>query len=87
MSARSARLAPAALRRLSEAEQRVAGWRRLLGAFDVERQLERGYTLTMDGSGRVLRSGAELADGEVLLTRFADVTARSVVSGVPGGPT
>ena len=87
VSARSAKLAPAALRRLSDAEQRVAGWRRLLGAFDVERQLERGYTLTMDEGGRVLRSGGELADGEVLLTRFADVTARSVVAGLPRGST
>jgi exonuclease VII large subunit len=46
----------------------------------VERQLERGYTLTMDEDGRVLRSGA-LSDGDVLVTRFADATARSVVAG------
>ena len=87
VSARSARLGPAALRRLSEAERRVSSWRRLLGAFDVDRQLERGYTLTMDAGGRVLRSGAELADGDVLLTRFADATARSVVAGPPRTPS
>jgi exodeoxyribonuclease VII large subunit len=80
VEARSARLGPAALRSLSDAEHRVSGWRRLLGAFDVERQLERGYTLTMDEDGRVLRSGA-LSDGDVLVTRFADATARSVVAG------
>ena len=79
----SARLGPAALRSLSDAEQRVSGWRRLLGAFDVERQLERGYTLTMDEDGRVLRSGVALADGDVLVTRFADATTRSVVAGPP----
>ena len=83
MSARLARLGPAALRRLSETEARVASWRRLLGAFDFERQLERGYTLTMDAQGRVLRSGAALSGGDVLMTRFADVTARSVVADRP----
>jgi exodeoxyribonuclease VII large subunit len=80
VAARSARMGPAALRQLADAEGRVAGWRRLLGAFDVERQLERGYTLTMNTDGRVLRSGAALAEGDVLLTRFADATARSVVA-------
>jgi exodeoxyribonuclease VII large subunit len=83
VEARSARLGPAALRSLADAEHRVSGWRRLLGAFDVERQLERGYTLTMDEDGRVLRSGVSLSDGDVLVTRFADATARSVVAG-PG---
>jgi exodeoxyribonuclease VII large subunit len=80
VTARSARMGPAALRQLADAEGRVAGWRRLLGAFDIERQLERGYTLTMDTDGRVLRSGAALTAGDVLLTRFADATARSVVA-------
>jgi hypothetical protein len=41
----------------------------------------------MDAGGRVLRSGAELADGDVLLTRFADATARSVVAGPPRTPS
>jgi exodeoxyribonuclease VII large subunit len=81
---RSARLGPAARRSLADAEQRVSSWRRLLGAFDVERQLERGYTLTMDTDGRVLRSGTGLADGDVLVTRFADATARSVVRAEEG---
>jgi exodeoxyribonuclease VII large subunit len=85
VSARTSRLAPAARRRLADAEQRVSGWRRLLGAFDVERQLERGYTLTMDDDGRVLRSGAGLTEGAVLVTRFADAAARSVVAGPPSG--
>src|SRR6202034_4770337 len=67
IGARSARLGPAAARRLTDAEQRVSSWRRLLGAFDVDRQLERGYTLTMDTHGGVLRSGAVLADGDVLV--------------------
>ncbi len=82
----AARIGPAAQRGLGEAEARAGTWRRLLGAFDVERQLERGYTLTMDEDGRILRSGAALGDGDVLVTRFADATARSVVGGARGEP-
>lgn len=79
LAARVARLGPAAGRRVREAEDRVLAWRRLLSAFDVERQLERGYTLTMDADGRILRAGTGLAPGDVLLTRFADAVTRSVV--------
>jgi exodeoxyribonuclease VII large subunit len=77
---RSDRLGPAVRRRLTEAEAKVGAWRRLLGAFDLQRQLERGYTLTTDDSGRILRSAVGLHDGDVLRTRFADATTRSVVS-------
>jgi len=81
VTGRAGRLVPAARRAVADAEGRLAGMRRLLGAFDVDRQLERGYTLTMDADGRVLRSAAALSDGDVLVTRFADATARSVVTG------
>ena len=86
VATRAARLGPSALRAVADAEGRVAAWRRLLGAFDVERQLERGYTLTMDAAGRVLRSTAELSGGDVMVTRFSDGTARSVVERTEGGP-
>jgi exodeoxyribonuclease VII large subunit len=76
---RSARLAPLALNVLGREEQRLATLLRLLGAYDVERQLERGYTLTLDPAGRLVRSAGALHAGDQLLTRFADGTARSVV--------
>ena len=79
LEVRVGRLGLGARRRLAEVDENVAHWRRLIGAFDVERQLERGYTLTMDAGGRILRSGAHLRGGDVLVTRFADVSARSVV--------
>lgn len=82
---RGARVAAAVRRRLGEAEEKGAGWRRLLAAYDLDRQLERGYTITTDDDGRILRSAAALAGGDVLLTRFADGTARSVVSEGGGG--
>jgi exodeoxyribonuclease VII large subunit len=80
VAARAARLGPAALRRVRQAEDQLVGWRRLLSAFDVERQLERGYTLTLDAGGQILRSGAGLSAGDLLVTRFADTSARSVVA-------
>jgi exodeoxyribonuclease VII large subunit len=85
LGAVTSRMVPAVRRRLSDAEAQLAGWRRLLGAFDLERQLERGYTLTTDESGRVLRSGARLGVGDVLVTRFSDGTTRSVVTEVATG--
>jgi len=55
----------------------VRSWRRLLAAYDVERQLERGYTLTLTADGDLVRSAGALPVGGELVTRFADGTARS----------
>jgi len=60
------------------AEQR----RRLLGAYDYQRQLERGYSVTRDRSGAVLRSVVGLAPGTVLASQFADGTIGSTVTGI-----
>jgi exonuclease VII large subunit len=64
---------------LARGAERLDGWRRLLAAYDVDRQLERGYTLTLDASGRPVRSLAGLAAGDEISTRFADGVARSRV--------
>jgi len=85
VAVRAARLGPAARTHLERGEDRVGQWRRLLAAYDIERQLERGYTLTLDADGRPLRSVAGLAAGSVLSTRFADGAARSVVEAVASG--
>jgi exonuclease VII large subunit len=45
----------------------------------VDRQLERGYTLTLGHDGRIVRSVTGLATGAMLVTRFADGTAVSDV--------
>ena len=48
-----------------ELEERQAGqWRRLLGAYDYQRQLERGYSVTRGPDGSVVRSTAGLAAGD-----------------------
>ncbi len=80
LATRAARLAPLSLGHISRESDRLASWRRLLAAYNVDRQLERGYTLTLDADGRALRSVAELAVGAEVVTRFADGTARSTLT-------
>jgi exonuclease VII large subunit len=50
----------------------VAQWRRLLGAYDYQHQLERGYSVTRDVAGNVVRSASDLGPGSVLFTRLSD---------------
>jgi exodeoxyribonuclease VII large subunit len=57
-------------RRVGTAEAR-------LRALDPRRVLERGYSITRQGDGRVLRSAALVAPGDVLLTEMADGALRS----------
>lgn len=85
MRSRADRLGPLASGHLERAAEQLESWRRLLTAYDVDRQLERGYTLTMDEQGRTLRSAGAVAPGAVLVTRFADGTAHSVASPRPNG--
>jgi exonuclease VII large subunit len=79
---RSARLVPCAHGALTHHAERLDSWRRLLSAYNVDRQLERGYTLTMGRDGRIIRSVADVAVGSVLTTRFADGRAVSDVQRV-----
>jgi exodeoxyribonuclease VII large subunit len=80
LAERTARLEPCAEGHLQGAAERIDGWRRLLAAYDVTRQLERGYTLTLDASGGLVRSGAGLRRGDPLVTLFADGSVASEVS-------
>jgi exodeoxyribonuclease VII large subunit len=79
---RAGALGPLVHGHVARAGDQMVSWRRLLAAYDVERQLERGYTLTLDPAGRVVRSAAGLTPGDGLVTRFADGTARSSVDRV-----
>jgi exodeoxyribonuclease VII large subunit len=75
----ASRVAPAARAHLDRHLERASARRRLLAAYDVERQLQRGYTLTLDPNGTVVRGVAALAAGSEIVTRFSDGTARSRV--------
>ena len=77
---RAQRLAALPARRLQTEELRTAQWRRLLGAYDYHRQLERGYSVTRDEAGRVVRSAAQLPPGSLVVTRLADGEVASVVT-------
>jgi exodeoxyribonuclease VII large subunit len=73
----AARLGPLATGHLAREAERVRSWQRLLTAYDVERQLERGYTLTLTASGELVRSAGALTAGTEIVTRFPDGSARS----------
>jgi exodeoxyribonuclease VII large subunit len=85
LSAHAARLGPLSLGHLGRQDERLQSWRRLLAAYDVERQLERGYSLTLSTDGRLVRNAAGLSEGQEIVTRFADGTVRSRVLGKEAG--
>jgi exodeoxyribonuclease VII large subunit len=86
LDARADRVGGAAVQALEAAELRADQYRRLLGAFDVTRQLERGWSVTRDPDGAVLRSVAGLERGTVLVTQLADGTLTSEVTASTAAP-
>lgn len=79
---RSERLGPLARHRLDAAADRLAARRTLFAAYDPARLLARGWSITSDATGAVVRSVAGLEAGGTLVTRLADGVARSSVTGV-----
>jgi exodeoxyribonuclease VII large subunit len=77
-AAQTRRRVAADLRRSDDA---VAASRRVLAAFDPVRQLERGWTMTVDGDGALVRTAASLRAGQRITTRFVDGARTSVVDG------
>ncbi len=82
----------AAARRLDQAEPTGAATRRLVAARGVlderasvlealspEAVLARGFSLTLDAHGRVVRRSSEVAAGDVIESRLAEGRIRSVV--------
>ncbi len=76
---RSRRLVSAPERELLAEHQRIDQWRRLLGAYDYQRQLERGYSVTRDAQGLVVRSVHAVDAGSLLRTRVSDGELLSTV--------
>jgi exodeoxyribonuclease VII large subunit len=75
------RLALLPSRRLEAEDLRVTQWRRLLGAYDYQRQLDRGYSVTRGADGTVIRSTGDVQPGAVLTTRVSDGEVASTVTG------
>ncbi len=76
---RAQRLAGPATQQLTVEAQRVSHQHELLQLLAPRHQLERGWSLTRDEQGRVVRSSAALRRGDRLVTTFADGSAASVV--------
>jgi hypothetical protein len=52
---------------------------RLAAQLDPQRTLERGFSITRDAGGRLLRHPADVADGSLLISRLAGGLLRSRV--------
>lgn len=74
------RLARAVKLRLSQAEQKLAEVSARLETLSPLQVLARGYSLTHTADGRLVRDPAGLRPGDLLLTRVADGTIRSLVT-------
>jgi exodeoxyribonuclease VII large subunit len=77
---RTRRIGPLATLHLDAATAELAARRQLLAAYDPGRLLERGWSITQDADGSVVRSAGSLRAGDLLITRFADGVARSTVT-------
>ncbi len=80
-----ARLARSGRRLVREAEATLAAAGGRVRALDPERVLARGWSITRDESGGVVRRAADLRPGDHLTTTFAAGTAASRVTAVEGG--
>jgi exodeoxyribonuclease VII large subunit len=73
------RLADVARGRLREARAVVEGIARLSSELAPERLLERGYSITRDESGKILKQPRQVRPGEAILTELAGGVLRSRV--------
>ena len=74
------RLEPAVRLCLQRAESRLETAAAKLKAYSPYGVLERGYSLTTAADGSVVRDAAQLKGGDVLTTRLAKGTVKSVVT-------
>jgi hypothetical protein len=85
LSALAGRLAAASPgHRLALAGQHVAALERQLDAMSHKSILRRGFSLTFDNQGKLLRSAANAAQGDRITTELADGSIRSIVEGLEG---
>lgn len=73
------RLAPALELRVQSVTARLDKAGAKLKAYSPFGVLERGYSITTDASGAVVRDGAALKSGDVIATRFSSGSVTSVV--------
>jgi exodeoxyribonuclease VII large subunit len=71
-AATAGRLAAAARGAIRAARERVDGRERLCLGLGVERTLARGFTITRDASGRILKSSQGIGPGDLLVNEWRD---------------
>jgi len=76
---RAERVCGAARGHLRAARATLQGMERLAAQLDPQRTLERGFSITRDAGGRLLRHPADVADGSLLISRLAGGLLRSRV--------
>jgi exodeoxyribonuclease VII large subunit len=82
LARRAAALVTIASHGISDAEGRLSHRTAVLDAFDPRRQLARGWSLTRTADGRVLRSIAEVAAGQQIVTLLQDGSVTSTTDSV-----
>ena len=75
----SARLAFAFAQQMKSCDTRLAGMLGALRSLDPTAVLERGYSITRNAQGEVLRDAARARDGEIVHTSLARGRLESVV--------
>jgi len=78
LDALARRLAKAGSDALARQDEKLRRLRGLLRALGPESAFQRGFTVTLDEHGRLLRSAGEVKAGQRLTTRFADGEVTSV---------
>ena len=75
------RLLPIVKDSLSQGERRVVAARSKMELLDPSNPLKRGYSLTLDEAGRIVRSAAMVKPGDTLTTRLCEGQIVSTVQG------
>jgi len=75
-----------AMHRLRSADQQLASWARLVGELSPARTLRRGFSITRDATGAVLRDPAAVPAGTTIVSELAMGPLRSRVEAGGSGP-
>jgi len=68
-----------ARRKLDATDERLGRLRALLRTLGPESAFDRGFSIALDATGRIIRSTADVAKGEEVRTKVKDGTIRSIV--------
>jgi exodeoxyribonuclease VII large subunit len=87
LEAATARLRPAAERKLERLAERLEALGKLHASVDPDRPLQRGFARVTRQDGSLVRAGAGLVSGETVDIKFGDqVTRKAVVDGADAAP-